>query len=250
MALSKLFTGAFLACSCMSAAFDIPARAAETSGQTIWLFDNLSKIGGVATHVEGNPTLIDTPAGKAVKFNGVNDALFIDAHPLAGDEAFTFEVIFRPDGGAAEQRWFHLASLDPQTGLYSVSNGTKDTNTRTAFELRVENDNWYLVAFTHGDGYTKSLQAHDKLHPVGRWYDVVQTCDGKMYRSYVNGQIQEEAPIDFKPQGPGHVSVGTRINRLNYFNGAILKARFTAQALAPDQFLKVPAALSSETVAK
>ena len=246
MTLAKLFAGAFL-CTCMGATFAISAPATGSSRPTVWMFDRLDNIGGLTTHIEGNPTLIDTATGKAVKFNGTNDALFIDAHPLAGDNTFTFEVIFRPDGGAAEQRWFHLASLDPQTGLYSIPNGTKDPNPRMAFELRVvNNDSWYLVAFTHGDGYTASLQAHDKLHPIGSWYDVVQTYDGHMYRSYVNGELQAEAPIDFKPQGPGHTSVGTRMNRVNYFNGAVLEARFTSEPLSPDHFLKVPIALSSK----
>ena len=120
MTLRKLFASALLTYGYMGAPFVIPARAADTSVPTIWMFDRLDNIGGLVTHAEGNPTLIDTPVGKAVKFNGINDALFIDAHPLAGDNTFTFEVIFRPDGGAAEQRWFHLASKDPQTGLYSV----------------------------------------------------------------------------------------------------------------------------------
>jgi hypothetical protein len=155
--LPKLFASALLTYGFMAAPFVIPARAAHTSVPTVWMFDRLDNIGGLVTHAEGNPTLINTPVGKALKFNGISDALFMDAHPLAGDNTFTFEAIFRPNGGAAEQRWFHLASKDSQTGLYSVSNGTKDPNPRIAFELRVVNNNsWYLVAFTHGDGYTKS----------------------------------------------------------------------------------------------
>ena len=38
----------------------------------------------------------------------MDDGLQLDVHPLAGAETFTFEAIFRPDGGNAEQRWFHL----------------------------------------------------------------------------------------------------------------------------------------------
>ena len=56
----------------------------------------------------GHPRVIDTPIGKAVEFNGVDDALVVDVHPLAGAETFTWEAVFRPDGGQAEQRWFHL----------------------------------------------------------------------------------------------------------------------------------------------
>ena len=56
----------------------------------------------------GNPRVVETPVGKAVEFDGVDDALLVDVHPLAGAETFTWEAIFRPDGGRAEQRWFHL----------------------------------------------------------------------------------------------------------------------------------------------
>ena len=67
--------------------------------QIVWKFDRLDNIGGVATHVEGHPQLIATPAGKAVTFNGVDDALIIDKHPLAGASTFAVEAAFRPDGG-------------------------------------------------------------------------------------------------------------------------------------------------------
>ena len=89
--------------------------AASTPATTVWTFDRLSDIGGHPTTVEGAPVLIDGPGGKAVKFDGVDDALFIDNHPLAGAERFTFEAVFRPDGGAFEQRWFHLQEDDAAT---------------------------------------------------------------------------------------------------------------------------------------
>ncbi|HEV3198473.1 MAG TPA: hypothetical protein VGZ73_11210 [Bryobacteraceae bacterium] len=72
-------------------------------------FDRLDQIGGHPTTILGHPRVIDTPGGKAVEFNGKDDALFVDVHPLAGAETFTWEVVFRPDpGGAPEQRFFHL----------------------------------------------------------------------------------------------------------------------------------------------
>ena len=75
----------------------------------VWKFDSITQIGGHKVTAEGHPRVIATPAGKAVEFGGVEDALFLDVHPLAGAETFTWEVIFRPDvGGAAEQRFFHV----------------------------------------------------------------------------------------------------------------------------------------------
>jgi hypothetical protein len=42
------------------------------------------------------------------------------------------------------------------------------------------------------------------------------------------------------PEGKGRASVGVRINRVNYFKGAVREARFTRRALQPEEFLKVP----------
>ena len=109
--------------------------------QVTWTFDRLDKIGGIATTVEGHPKIIDSPVGKAVEFDGVGDSLLIEQHPLAGAETFTFEAIFRPDGGANEQRWFHLAEIDPKTGLAtSAEPTTTDLHSRFLFEIRVVND--------------------------------------------------------------------------------------------------------------
>jgi hypothetical protein len=52
---------------------------------------------------------------------------------------------------------------------------------------------------------------------------------------------QNSAKVILPPQGPGHTSVGVRINRQYYFKGAVRMARFTRRALAPSEFLKLPA---------
>src|SRR4026209_166430 len=98
-----------------------------------WTFDRLENIGGHRTTVLGQPKVIDSPVGKAVEFDGIDDALFIDNHPLAGAATFTWEAIFRPDGGQTEQRWFHLSE--------------KDTDNRMLFEIRVVGEQWYLDSF-------------------------------------------------------------------------------------------------------
>ena len=79
----------------------------------------------------------------------------------------------------------------------------------------------------------------DKLHPIGRWYHVAQVYDGRWYRSYVNGELQGEAEVAFKPQAPGRASVGVRMNKVNYFRGAVAKARFTPSALPAAEFMTV-----------
>ncbi len=213
-----------------------PARAA----QTVWTFDNLSRIGGIPVKVEGNPQLVQSPVGAAVRFNGKDDALFFSDRPLVGAKAFTIEAIFRPDGGDFEQRWMHIVETDPMTGLDALPAGTSDPNPRFMFEVRVKDDSWYLDAFVNSKAGSKALIFPEKLHPIGPWYAVAQTYDGKTYRMYVNGVLEGQADVPFTPHGPGHVMVGVRINHVNWFKGAVAQARFTDTALSPDQLLKVP----------
>jgi hypothetical protein len=219
------------------------ASAQDAPKQTMWHFDRLENVGGFKTTVEGHPQLIDTPAGKAVLFHGAPDGVWVENHPLAGWKEFTFEAVFRPDGGPEQQRWFHLASIDPKTGLAALPTGTSDPNARFTFEIRVAGDQWYLDAFTHGDSYNQGLMFKEKLHPLGHWYVVAQTYDGKTYRSYVNGELEGEAPLAYAPQAPGRASIGTRMNRVDYFHGAVLEARFTPRALSPDQLLRLPSSM-------
>jgi hypothetical protein len=111
---------------------------AQEPRQSTWTFTRIDQVAGLKTEVLGNPKLIDTPLGKAIRFNGVDDAVYVPVHPLAGAKTFTWEVIFRPaSGGNPEQRFFHLAEQDPQTGA--------DTNVRLlvpglicVFESRVK----------------------------------------------------------------------------------------------------------------
>lgn len=200
----------------------------------VWTFDRLDKIGGLRTMILGHPHVIKTPMGKAVQFNGVDDAIFLPEHPLAGAETFTFEAIFRPErGGAAEQRWFHLAEQDPKTG--------EDTETRFLFEIRVIGEQWCLDAFVHTPTANKALLYRNLLHPLDVWHQVAMVYDGKEFRSYVNGVLQGKADVHFEPEGPGHSSIGVRINKMFFFKGSVRQARFTRKALSPEEFVKVPA---------
>jgi hypothetical protein len=193
----------------------------------VWKFDSITRIGGYPVTAEGHPRVISTPAGKAVEFGGVEDALFLDFHPLAGAETFTWEVIFRPDaGGAAEQRFFHFQE-----------NGT---DTRMLFEIRVIDGKWCLDSYAQSGTESKALMDREKLHTLGVWHHAAAVYDGREYRNYVDGVLEGAAQLHLAPQGAGRTSVGTRINRRDYFKGAVLGARMTNRALSPAEFLKVP----------
>ncbi|MFO1249271.1 MAG: LamG domain-containing protein [Alphaproteobacteria bacterium] len=214
--------------------------SASASAQTVYKFNNLSRIGGITPKVEGSPQLVDSPVGKAVQFNGTDTALFFPSRPLVGAKTFTIEAIIRPEGGALEQRWMHIAETDPRTGLDANPSGVSDPNPRFMFEVRQKDGVWWLDAFVNSASGSKALIDPAKTHPANQWYAVAQTYDGKTYRSYVNGVLEGEADVAFTPHGPGHMMVGVRMNHVNWFKGSIAQARFTDRALAPREFLKVP----------
>jgi hypothetical protein len=191
--------------------------------QDTWTFDRLDRIGGYRTTILGAPRVVDTTVGKAIEFDGVEDAIFVDVHPLAGAETFTWEAIFRPDGGQPEQRWFHLQESGSEN--------------RTLFEIRVIDGQWCLDSYGHSGEAQQALMDRTRLHRLGVWYHVASVYDGREFRNYVNGIQEGAARIRFAPQGPGRTSMGVRINRINYFKGAIHLARFTRRALMPAEFL-------------
>ena len=215
-----------------------PGRAGSVPDAEMWSFDQTNHLGRHPVTVHGHPRVIDSPYGKAVEFNGVDDALFVGVHPLAGVSAFTWEVIFRPDAdGAPEQRFFHLQEQDPRTG--------EDTDNRMLFEIRIVDGQWCLDSFATTAGEKLTLLNCKLLHPLGKWYRVTAVYDGREFRNYVGDELEGSGELKLGPQHAGHSSAGVRINKRDYFKGAILMARITRHALPREQFLKMPPAVAS-----
>src|SRR5690349_19802951 len=75
----------------------------------VWALDRLDTIDGNPPEILGRPTLIDSPQGKAISFDGSKDGLLMPINPLDGLPQFTVEVIFQPAaGGPKEQRFLHF----------------------------------------------------------------------------------------------------------------------------------------------
>lgn len=193
--------------------------------QIVWELDNLQALAGYRLDVSGQPTVIDGPYGKAIEFDGVQDALFIGANPVAGWQALTVEVVFRPDaGGLPEQRFFHLGEV---------------SGDRVLFETRLtEDDHWYLDTFISSGESSRPLLNESHLHPVGQWYHLAMTCDGREEINYVNGVKEANGPIDFAPLTEGETSIGVRLNRVCWFKGAIGRIRYTDRVLSADEFMR------------
>lgn len=210
------------------------AASASAVAQEVWRFDQTESVAGHPVKVLGLPRIIDSEIGRALAFNGVDDALFFNVHPLAGAATWTWEMIFRPDAdGKPAQRVFHLQSLDPATGV-------DIPNERMLFEIRIVNGQWCLDSFATAGGHQRTLLNCNKLHPFGPWYRVTAVYDGKMLRNYVGDDMQEEGALELPAERPGRASLGTRIDLRDYFKGAVYEARFTSRVLSVANFLKLP----------
>jgi len=228
--------------------------ASTPPDSVVWQIDNLQTIGGFGhapypIKVVGAPVVIDTPAGKAVQFGGVRDALFVTVQPVNGFKQWTAEVIFRPDaGGAGTQRWFHMQGPGGD---------------RVIFELRLDAaaKKWFLVSFVQG-GSCGRLFAVAFPHPVGAWYHVAIVIDGTTMKHYVNGMYENAGecggcsgegctpatapntkapfPLNYAGIGPGGTSIGTRYTMNAFLKGAVRLARFTPRALTPMEFIQPP----------
>jgi Concanavalin A-like lectin/glucanases superfamily len=225
MSLTKTLLALSVSCAAIFGAAAASQQADDRASE-VWTFDRLDRLGGHPTTMLGNPRVVETSIGKAVEFDGNDDALFVDVHPLAGAKTFTWEAIFRPDGGNREQRWFHLQEAG--------------TENRMLFEIRVVDGRWFLDSFNFSTTGSGTLMNKSSLHPLGAWYHVAAVYDGKVFRNYVNGVQDGAVEIELSPQGPGRSSIGVRINLVDYFKGAIHSTRFSRRALSPDAFMKVP----------
>jgi hypothetical protein len=81
----------------------------------VWDAASFGDFGGKDFKKLGKPTIIETPIGNAIAFNGKSDAIFVNSNPLMDLSQFTVEVIFQPDsGGLKEQRFLHMGENHDQ----------------------------------------------------------------------------------------------------------------------------------------
>lgn len=195
--------------------------------EVTWYLDNLASIGGYDVEIAGEPVVINTRAGKAIEFDGVDDGIFLNVNPVAGFTTFTVEVVFMPyRDGAAEQRFFHMQE--------------SDSDDRVMFETRlVDNESWFLDTFIKSGSQRVTLYASEHRHELDRWHHAAIVVNGESFEHFVNGRSEIREEIQFAVQRPGRMSLGVRLNKVHWFRGAIRSIRITARPLAPSEFLSV-----------
>ena len=189
-----------------------------------WQLDNTSLIGGFKPIILGNPLITSEGKNRSIYFNGVNDGLIVPSIPIMGWSAFTIEVLFKADSdGTRAPRFIHFEDT-------ALNRGT--------FELRLTTDGqWYLDAFLKNGKTNKGLALIDstRLHPANKWHWAALAYDGKKMYSYINGQKELEGIIDFPSMTKGNLSLGVRLNKVNWFKGQIREIRFHPSKLEAEQ---------------
>jgi len=185
---------------------------------TVWRLDKTEAVADHATKVLGQPQVVDGTQGKAVRFDGTRDGLFVPVNPIAGWDTFTIEVLFKPEaGGLAEQRFFHIQD---------------EREARVLMETRLTPEGqWALDTFLMDGEHRLPLLDRTLLHPAGVWAWVALRYDGKRMTSFVNGQKELEGSVVFASMKPGRTSLGVRQNEVFWFKGSIAEVRFHPIAL-------------------
>lgn len=221
IAMAAVFVAAIL-CGCTNQGLKNPPPE-------VWRFDSLININGYAIEPLGSPKIIDSTLGKAVSFDGDGDRLLVNANPLADASEFTIEIIFKPNDvfpNNKEPRFFHIESPD-------------NPNRRVTIELRLNDKHqWYLDAYIKSDNSQLTLIDATKVHPVGEWTHAAITYKNGAFVSYVNGEQELTGSVEYLPiPKNAKTSIGSRMNRIHWFNGDVMQVRVRKKVLQPSEFL-------------
>jgi len=220
----------FLFCSVSARA----ASSADTTFYELWHLDTLVNIGGHPTTIIGNPQVVETDMGRAVKFDGDGDMLLIDANPLGEAKEFTIEIIFKPDGAYPQNtdpRFVHIQDPDDAAAK------------RVMMELRITAENlWYLDGFMNTDNASLTLIDDSLTHPTEQWMHAAITYQNSLFKTYVNGteELSDNVTCASEIVAPdAKTSLGARMNQRNWYRGIMKTFKVTHRVLVPDEFLSI-----------
>lgn len=191
--------------------------------KTDWLLANLREEKSNNIEISGNPQIVSSPYGKAVFFNGIDDAIFVNQNPLQSLQEFTVEMIFKPEAnGTFEQRILHIG---------------QSKSDRMLLEIRAVEHNWYFDGFAASGIHKKALIEEKLIHPLEQWYHVAFVVTPKSLTTFVNGKQELYEDFSFLPIETGKTSIGVRMNKVSWFKGSIYKIRITPKQITPKDFM-------------
>lgn len=199
-------------------------KNSTTKNTLVWKTNELKQHFPDGFLMLGDPKVVSSPMGKALHFNGKDEAFFYKKNPLDGLRQFTIEVVMKPDSnGPFAQRFFHLG---------------KTNGRRVLMEIRNKGNKWYFDAFLNSVT-NLTLVDSSKTHPTDRWYDVAFVVDNGKMDTYVNGKHELSGRVKFNPFTNGQASLGVRMNQAYWFKGAIYMVRITPKILKPQNFINI-----------
>jgi hypothetical protein len=208
--------------------------------QTVWRIDNTTNIGGHPVTVLGNPQIIRTPYGQAVRFNGLKDGLMVSHNPVGGMSNLTVELVFKHDPltvpSAREPRIVHIQSSGPSAAAHRLTLESRVFTNTTPHTFHLDT----FLRFAGAKGHNLTLLNDDLPHPVGEWTHMAATFDGTHFCNYVNGQRERCGVLQGAVfTNTGATWIGQRNNNVNHFEGAVLVLRFTPRVLATNEFIQL-----------
>jgi len=191
--------------------------------RTEWILASMTEKKSKGLSLRGKPETVESKYGKALCFNGISDAVFIEDMPVAGLRKFTIEMLMEPQsGGNFEQRFLHCGETQGD---------------RILLELRAIPEGWYFDAFVAVGEQKLALIDPGLLHPFDEWYHLAYVIDNGKLATYVNGKKELEGSVILSPVQVGKTSIGVRQNEVSWYKGAVYSIRFTDDALTPDEFM-------------
>ncbi len=202
----------------------------------VWELNSLEKIGDHSIELFGDPQIVNTEHGKAMKFDGVNDMLLVDFNPLGGVVEFTVEVVFKPASA------YEISNAPRFIHFQDLSDNPADTlNKRVLMELQLNQRNeWWFDGYMFTDKEGLTLANKTLAHPVDKWAHAAITYEDNTFRTFINGVEETNGKVIFNEKlmnTEGKTSIGARMDKRNYYCGLIKTLKITQKALEPQQFI-------------
>lgn len=207
-------------------------HASDTVYYEVWDISNLESIGGHGVEVLGDPQVVSTEMGDAIRFDGAGDRLLVDFNPLMDAEEFTVELVFKPDAcypNNTEPRFVHIQDPDdPETK-------------RVMIELRVDaNNKCYMDGFIKTDSESLALIDENLVHATEVWQHVAITYKDGTLSTYFNGIKELSGTLHHSSaivNTLGKTSLGARMDKRAYYAGLMKTLKVTHACLEPEEFI-------------
>lgn len=218
-----------------------------------WLFDEGSGTitanavqGAPEGNLVGGPAWVEGLPGKALEFDGVDDAVEVGINPLKGAHALTVQAYIKPMSVPD----FESAKIF-NIGLESATQG-KD---RFMLDILPYGDGWVLSHFMSIEGNRSDAEEvvleSGPVHTFGEWYHVAMVFDSTSpntvkIKQYINHSLELEWEYTITVLNEGQIFIGERYEiksstgRRNYFHGVIDNVILHKRALTPEEFMPAP----------